>query len=71
MSKPLRHPVPDEIWTAEQVATYFKVTERTLRDWRDRDATFPQPLDLPGRALRWYVEDIVAWTKSLRGELVG
>lgn len=63
--------VPDDIWTAEQVAVYFKVTERTLRDWRDRDVTFPQPLDLPGRALRWYADDVVAWARSLRGELVG
>jgi predicted DNA-binding transcriptional regulator AlpA len=71
MGERVRHPVPDEVWTAEQVAEYFKVTERTLRDWRDRDATFPQPLDLPGRALRWYVDDVVAWTLSLRGGLTG
>lgn len=60
--------VPDEIWTAGQVAQYFKVTERTVREWRDRDATFPEPLGLPGRALRWYVQDVTDWTRSLRGE---
>jgi len=65
----VRPAVPDEVWTAEQVARYFKVTERTIREWRDRDASFPQPLDLPGRALRWYGRDVIDWMRSLRGEL--
>lgn len=62
--------LPDELWTSEQVAAYFKVAERTLRQWREVDATFPQPLDLPGRLLRWYGADIVEWALSLREELV-
>ena len=62
--------VPDDVWTAEQVAAYFKVAERTLRQWREVDATFPQPLDLPGRALRWYGRDVVDWALSLRERLV-
>lgn len=63
--------VPDEIWSAEQVAAYLKLIERTIRDWRERHATFPQPLDLPGRSLRWYWQDVVDWTLSARGVLTG
>lgn len=51
MTERKRPPVPDDVWTSEQVAVYFQISERTLRDWRDRDATFPQQLDLSvGRA---------------------
>lgn len=62
--------VPADLWTTEEVAAYFQVTDRTIRDRRQQDATFPLPLDLPGRSVRWYREDIVAWALSLRGELV-
>ncbi len=60
--------VPDDLWTVEQVATYFKVTARTIREWREIDPTFPTPLDLPGRSVRWYGDDVIAWALSLRGE---
>lgn len=62
--------VPDDLWTTEEVAAYFEVTDRTIRDWRQQDATFPLPLDLPGRSVRWYRQDVIAWALSLRGELV-
>lgn len=57
----------DHLWTAEDVAEYFQVTARTIRQWRDVEATFPQPLDLPGRSVRWYRADITEWALSLRG----
>lgn len=69
MTERKRPPVPEDVWTSEQVAIYFQISERTLRDWRDRDATFPQQLDLPGRSLRWYGQDIIRWALSLRGEI--
>jgi hypothetical protein len=53
--------VPDDLWTLDDVAAYFKVRERTIRDWRDHDATFPAPLDLPGRSVRWY--RVVEWAR--------
>lgn len=59
--------VPDDVWTQEQVAAYFKVSDRTIREWREVDATFPPPLDLPGRTIRWYRQDIISWALSLRG----
>lgn len=62
--------VPDDLWTVEQVAAYFKVTARTIREWREVDPTFPASLDLPGRSVRWYGPDVTAWALSLRGQLV-
>lgn len=64
-----RAEVPDDLWTVDDVAAYFKVTARTIREWREVDATFPAPLDLPGRSVRWYRRDVVEWALSLRGEL--
>lgn len=57
----------EQLWTALHVAEYFRVSERTLREWRDADPTFPLPLDLPGRTLRWHPQDVVDWALSLRG----
>lgn len=62
--------VTGELWTIDDVASYFKVTARTIREWCELDPTFPRSLDLPGRSVRWYREDVVAWVLSLRGELV-
>lgn len=62
-----RGDVPNDLWTVDDVADYFKVTPRTIRGWREQDVTFPLPLDLPGRSLRWYRKDIVEWALSLRG----
>lgn len=33
----------DDVWTVEQVASYFKVAPRTIRQWREIDPTFPAP----------------------------
>lgn len=58
--------VEHALWTVGDVADYFRIAERTLREWRELDPTFPLPLDLPGRTLRWYPRDIVEWALSLR-----
>lgn len=41
-----------DLWTVDDVAAYFRVTTRTVREWRAVEATFPAPLDLPGRSVR-------------------
>ncbi len=62
--------VPDDLRTIAEVASYFRVCERTIREWRDLDATFPAPLDLLGRLVRWYRQDVIDWALSLRGAVV-
>lgn len=62
--------VPGDLWRIDEVAAYFRVTPWTIRAWRNTDATFPAPLDLPGRSLRWYRDDVIEWALSLRGQLV-
>lgn len=56
----------EDLWTVDDVAAYFRVTTRTVRQWRAVEATFPAPLDLPGRSVRWYGPDVTAWALSLR-----
>jgi len=58
----------NDLWTIDDVAAYFRVTPRTVREWRAQEATFPQPRDLPGRSVRWYRPDITEWAVSLRGQ---
>lgn len=60
---------PDDVWTIEDLAAYFKVTRRTIREWRETDPTFPRPLELPGRSVRWFRGDVVDWVATLRGEV--
>lgn len=55
-----------DLWTVDDVAAYFRVTTRTVREWRTVEATFPPPLDLPGRSVRWYGPDVTAWALSSR-----
>lgn len=61
--------VPDDVWTMEQVAAYFKVTPRTIREWREVDPSFPRPLELPGRSVRFYRGDVTGWALTSRGEV--
>ena len=32
-----------------------------MRKWRQTDPYFPSPLPLPGRTVRWWPRDILAW----------
>ena len=55
-----------QLWTVADVAEFFGISKRTLREWRELDPTFPMPLDLPGRTLRWHPDDVIEWALSLR-----
>lgn len=48
-----------ELWTIEDLASYLKVSVKTVRDWRLRGAA-PRALKL-GRHVRFRPEDVEEW----------
>lgn len=57
----------DRLWGVADVCRFLGVNERTLRQWRREDLTFPGPLPLPGRVVRWLPSTIRRWVE-LRAE---
>lgn len=57
-------PPTDRTWTATDVAAFFQVSDRLVREWRRTDLTFPLPLALPGRTVRWDPAAVMAWAKA-------
>jgi len=49
------------LWSPADVCWYLGIRPRTLREWRATDASFPLPLALPGRVVRWLPAHVVAW----------
>ena len=57
---------PERLWTQEDVCAFFHISPRTFREWREQVPTFPTPLRLPGRVLRWHPDDVTRWADSRR-----
>lgn len=53
--------LPKQMWTTDDVADFFQVTDRQVRRWQQTDLHFPLPLALPGRTKRWDPRAIIAW----------
>jgi hypothetical protein len=49
--------------TIRQVAAYFQVTEKTIREWQKEKPSFPKPANF-GKSLRWDAKKVRAyWAK--------
>jgi hypothetical protein len=49
--------------TIQQVAAYFQVTEKTIREWQKEKPSFPKPANF-GKSLRWDAKKVRAyWAK--------
>lgn len=57
------------LWGPEEVCRYLGVRPRTLRQWRTLDPTFPLPLILPGRLVRWLPAQVVGWAAARQFEV--
>ena len=51
--------------TPEQVAKYFSVTTKTIREWRKEKADFPQPYCFNERTTRYDPEQVRAYWKKI------
>ncbi|MGH3443074.1 MAG: helix-turn-helix transcriptional regulator [Nitriliruptorales bacterium] len=58
------HTTPRPLWTLEQVAEFLGVTRWTVKRYRDSDPTFPPPVMLSARTVRWRPDDLEAWVAS-------
>ena len=52
------------VWTSQDIARHFQVSDRQVRRWRSTDLLFPVPLQLPGKTLRWDADQVVAWARG-------
>ena len=50
----------------EQVSLMLNISKGALPALRKREATFPQPIKLSSKVLRWDKADIDAWLASKR-----
>jgi predicted DNA-binding transcriptional regulator AlpA len=58
---------PSALWRIKDVAEFLNVDVRTVRRWRQTEATFPLPVDLPGRTLRWFPSNLLSWIRGTHG----
>ncbi len=55
----------NDVLSIKEVAEYFRVSTRTIRDWLKRDDTFPRPFK-NFRTLRFRRSEIERyWTKNI------
>ena len=57
------YPLPDRLWTQNDVAGYLSVSLRTLARLRKQPG-FPPPLQLSGSLLRWQPSAVIAWAQA-------
>jgi predicted DNA-binding transcriptional regulator AlpA len=50
--------LPDELWSIHELATYFKLSERSVYNRVINQDGFPPALKLPGLSRRWVPEDV-------------
>lgn len=58
----------NRICDARELAQLLGMNERVIRN-KARNGSFPPPLNLAGRLLRWDVEDVMRWVRSREGVL--
>ena len=51
--------------TAEQVAKYFSVTTKTIREWRKQQAGFPCPITFNERCTRYEASEVRGYWDSI------
>lgn len=65
-----RQRVPDDLWTADDIASYCKKSKSTVQQRLLTKAGFPRPVALPttdrNGAKLWYADEVRSWVKSHR-----
>lgn len=65
--QPTAPKVPDEFLTDLQVAARYGIGQTTVWRWRKNDPTFPSPVHLSERCVRWRMSDLLAWEAARAG----
>lgn len=61
-------PMKNDVFSIKEVAEYFGVSTRTIREWGKRDDSFPRPFKKFG-TLRYQRSEIVKyWAKNKKEE---
>ncbi len=66
MSNTIQESKTNDVITIKEVAGYFRVSVRTVREWIERDSTFPRPFKKFG-TLRFRRTEIEKyWMKNIK-----
>lgn len=65
-----RQRVKDDLWTADDIATYLKLKKSTVQQRILKSVGFPRPVILPttaeGGSKRWVADEVKQWPKKNR-----
>ena len=50
-----------ELLTAAEVCDWAKISKTSLYDWLRTDPSFPKPVKVGRRAVRWKADELQAW----------
>lgn len=59
--------VENEFLTDKQVAARYGIGKTTIWRWRRNDPSFPTPVTLSERCVRWRMSDLLAWEAARAG----
>jgi len=62
-------PVEDQMWTAEQIGNYMKLSAFTVSQKVVTRPGFPAPCLPTGSTKRWFAGEVIQWAKLNRGKL--
>lgn len=51
----------DDLWGAEEIAAYIKLSKKSVRNRFLHKPGFPAPVELPGGCQRWVAKEVRAW----------
>lgn len=56
----------DDLWAAEEIADYMKLSKKSVQNRVLDDPTFPRSVALPTGGRRWWAKEIREWMKKRR-----
>lgn len=56
----------DDVWTADEIADYMKLSKKSVQNTVLGDKTFPVSVPLPTGGRRWLSKEVREWFKKRR-----
>lgn len=54
----------DDMWTADEIADFLKLSKKTVQNRILDDKTFPRSRTLPTGGRRWVAKEVIEWVKK-------
>lgn len=56
----------DDLWAAEEIALYLKLSKKSVQNHITSHDTFPEPVELITGGKRWVAKEVRAWVMKRR-----